>query len=86
MHLLTGNPSGTILLQTRGGQEDRVTLYRPGYTVVAIIASVCGITYNQTLETLTAIREVVYSTGSHLNVECTRDRRELLKKLNVVLY
>ncbi|EQD67125.1 transposase (IS4), partial [mine drainage metagenome] len=67
------------------GTRARLFLAILGYTMVAIIASVCGITYAQALETLAGIREVIYSTGSHSHVEYTKDQRELLEKLKVEL-
>ncbi|MCL4480463.1 MAG: hypothetical protein M1113_03140 [Candidatus Thermoplasmatota archaeon] len=52
-----------------------------GYTMVAITAEKCGITYNKALDTLSGIREVVYSTVSHRHVEYTKEQRELLEKI-----
>ena len=67
------------------GTRARLFLAVLGYTMVAIIASVCGLTYNQTLETLSGMREVVYSTGTHAHVEYTKEQRELLEKLKLEL-
>ncbi len=71
--------------RSEAGTRARLFLAILGYTMVAIIASVCGITYNQALETLAGIREVVYSTGSHSHVEYTKDQRELLESLKLEL-
>ena len=71
--------------RSEAGTRARLFLAILGYTMVAIIASVCGITYNQALETLAGIREVVYSTGSHSHVEYTKDQKELLEKLKLDL-
>ena len=67
------------------GTRARLFLAVLGYTMVAIIANVCGITYNQALETLAGIREVVDSRGSHSQVQYTKDQRELLEKLKLEL-
>ena len=71
--------------RSEAGTRARLFLAVLGYTMVAIIASVCEITYNQALETLAGIREVVYSTGSHSHVEYTKAQRELLEKLKLEL-
>ncbi len=63
----------------------RLFLAIPGYTMVAIIAGVCGITYNKAMETLAGIKEVVYSTGSHPHVEYTKDQRQLQESLKLEL-
>ena len=67
------------------GTRARLFLAILGYTMVAIIASVCGITYNQAMDTLSGIREVIYTTGSHAPVEYTKDQGELLEKLKLEL-
>ncbi len=67
------------------GTRARLFLAILGYTMVSIAAHRCGITYNQALETLSGIREVVYSTGLHAHVEYTKDQRELLEKLKLEL-
>ena len=53
--------------------------------MVAMAANACGFTHNQTLETLSGIREVVYSTGTHAHVEYTKEQRELLENLKLEL-
>ncbi len=57
-----------------------------GCKMVAIIASVCGITYNLAPETLAGIREVICSTGSHAHVEYTKEQKELLERLKLELW
>jgi hypothetical protein len=37
------------------------------------------------LETISGIREVAYSNGSHSHVEYMKDQRELLEKLKIEL-
>ena len=50
-----------------------------------MIASRCDIPYRQAPKIISGIREVVYSTGSHAHVEYTKEQRELLEKLKIVL-
>ena len=71
--------------RTEEGTRARLFLAILGYTMIAIIAEKCGTTYNQALDTLSGIREVVYSTGSHRHVEYTKEQRELLEKLKLEL-
>jgi len=52
-----------------------------GYTLLAIIAEKCRISYNQALNTISGMREVVYSSGAHAPVEYTKKQREILEKL-----
>ena len=56
-----------------------------GYTLVAMTAERCGISYNHALNTMSGIREIVYSNGSHSRAEYTKEQRELLDKLKIVL-
>ena len=56
-----------------------------GYTLVAMIAEKCGIPYNQVPRTISGIREVVYSDGSHSHTEYTKEQRKLLEKLKIEL-
>ncbi len=67
------------------GTRARLFLAILGYTLAAVIASRCGIKYNQVLKTISGIREVVYSSGSHAPVEYTKEQRELLGKLKIEL-
>ena len=53
--------------------------------MVAMIAARCDIPYNQTLKVISGIREVVYSNGSHTQLECTKEHRELMEKLKIEL-
>ncbi|MGC8662939.1 MAG: hypothetical protein ACP5TX_00840 [Thermoplasmata archaeon] len=71
--------------RTEGGTRARLFLTVLGYSMVAIIAEKCGISYNQVLNTISGIREVVYSNGSHSHAEYTKEQRELLEKLKIVL-
>ena len=56
-----------------------------GYSMIAIMAAKCNTTYNQVLETISGIREVVYANGYHAHVEYTKEERELLEKLKIEL-
>jgi transposase len=71
--------------RSENGTRARLFLTVLGYTLVAIIAEKCGISYNQALNTMSGIREVVYSNGSHSHAEYTKEQRELLDKLKIVL-
>ncbi len=71
--------------RSESGTRARLFLTVLGYTLVAIIADRCGITYNQALKTISGIREVVYSDGSHSHAEYTKEQRELMEKLKIVL-
>ena len=71
--------------RSEGGTRARLFLTVLGYTLVAIIAERCGIPYNQVLKTISGIREVVYSDGSHYHAEYTKEQRELLEKLKIDL-
>ena len=71
--------------RSEGGTRARLFLAVLGYTMVAMIAEKCGISYNQALNTMSGIREVVYSNGSHSHAEYTKEQRELLDKLKIVL-
>ena len=54
-----------------------------GYTMIAIMAAKCNVTYNRVLETISGIREVVYADGYHAHVEYTKEERELMEKLKI---
>ena len=71
--------------RSEGGTRARLFLTVLGYTLVAMIAEKCGISYNQVLKTISGIREVVYSDGSHSHAEYTREQRELIEKLKIEL-
>jgi transposase len=71
--------------RTKGGTRARLFLTVLGYSMVVIIAEKYGISYNQVLNTISGIREVVYSNGSHSHAEYTKEQRELLEKLKIVL-
>ena len=67
------------------GTRARLFLTILGYTMAAIIAARCDIPYDRVMKTISGIREVVYSNGSHSHVEYTREQRELLEKLEIEL-
>ena len=71
--------------RSENGTRARLFLAVLRYTMVAIIAEKCGRSYNQALNTMSGIREVVYPNGSHFHVEYTKEQRELLDKLKIVL-
>ena len=71
--------------RSENGTRARLFLTVLGYILVAMIAEKCGISYNQVLKTISGIREVVYSDGSHSHAEYTREQRELIEKLKIEL-
>ena len=71
--------------RTEEGTRARLFLTILGYTMIAIMAVKCNATYNQVLETISGIREVVYAKGSHARVEYTNEQRELMEKLKIEL-
>ena len=71
--------------RSEGGTRARLFLTVLGYTLMAIIAEKCGISYNQVLKTISGMREVVYSDGSHSHAEYTKEQRELMEKLKIEL-
>ena len=56
-----------------------------GYSIMAMIAFMSGITYMQTEKILSGIKEVVYTKGSHSVVELTKEQKELLEKISIEL-
>ena len=70
---------------SENGTRARLFLTVLGYILVAMIAEKCGILYNHVLKTISGIREVVYSDGSHSHTEYTKEQRELLEKLKIEL-
>ena len=71
--------------RTEAGTRARLFLTVLGYTMVAIVASKCGTSYNRALKTMSGIREMVYYNGSHAHVEYTREEREMMEKLKISL-
>ena len=67
------------------GARTRLFLTILGYTMAAIIAARCSIPHDRVMKTISGIREVVYSNGSHSHVEYTKEQRELLEKLKIEL-
>ncbi len=65
------------------GTRARLFLTILGYTMIAIMAAKCNVTYNRVLETISGIREVVYADGYHAHVEYTKEERELMEKLKI---
>jgi len=67
------------------GTRARMFLTVLGYTLLAIIACKCGITYNQALNTISGMREAAYSSGAHAPVEYTKEQKEILEILKLKL-
>ena len=56
-----------------------------GYSIMAMIASRSGFTYQQTGKIISGIKEVVYTNGSHSFVELTKEQKELIEKISIEL-
>jgi len=63
----------------------RIFLTVLGYALVAIISFKPGISYNQALNTISGMREVVYSLVTHAPVDYTKEQKDILEKLNLKL-
>ena len=71
--------------RTEEGTRARLFLTILGYSIIAIMAAKCNATYNQVLETISGISEIVYDNGSYAHVEYTKEQRELMEKLKIEL-
>ena len=71
--------------RTEEGTRAGLFLTILGYTMIAIMVAKCNVTYNQVLETISGIREAVYSDGSHSHAGYTKEQRELPEKLKIEL-
>ena len=67
------------------GTRARMFLSILGYSILAMIASRSGFTYQQTEKIISGIKEVVYTNGSHSVVELTKEQKELLEKISIEL-
>ena len=89
MHLKRhrGGKSREIRLYARSerGTRARMFLSILGYSILAMMASRSGFTYQQTEKIISGIKEVIYTNGSHSVVELTKDQRELLEKISIEL-
>ena len=67
------------------GTRARMFLSILGYSILAMIASRSGFTYQQAEKIISGIKEVVYRNGSHSVVELTKEQKELLEKISIEL-
>ena len=67
------------------GTRARMFLSILGYSILAMIASRSGFTYQQAEKIMSGIKEVVYTNGSHSVVELTKEQKELLEKISIEL-
>jgi transposase len=74
-----------LYARTERGTRARMFLSILGYTIMAMIASRSGFTYQQTEKIISGIKEVVYTNGSHSVVELTKEQKELLEKISIEL-
>ena len=78
-------PNIEVFSRSEEGIRARMFLTVLGYTLLAIIACKCGITYNQALNTISGMREAAYSSGAHAPVEYTKEQKEILEILKLKL-
>jgi transposase len=71
--------------RTERGTRARMFLSILGYTILAMMTSMTGMTYQQTEKILSDIKEVVYTNGSYSVVELTKEQKELLEKISIEL-
>ena len=71
--------------RTKIGTRARMFLSILGYSIMAMIASRSGFTYQQTEKIISGIKEVVYTNGSHSVVELTKEQKEFLEKISIEL-
>ena len=71
--------------RSEGGTKARLSISVLGYTLTTIMAEKCCISHNRALKTLSSMREVVYSDGSHSYAEYTKKQMELMEKLKIGL-
>ena len=69
--------------RTLAGTRAKIFLSTVGYSIIQIIGSRTGLSYNQVIKLLSGIKELVYSDGSHSVVELTKEQRDFLKKLSI---
>jgi hypothetical protein len=74
-----------LYARSERGTRARMFLSILGYSIMAMIASRSGFTYQQTEKILSGIKEVVYTNGSHSVVELTKEQKELLEKISIEL-
>ena len=74
-----------LYARSDGGTRTRMFLSILGYSIMAMMASMSGMTYQQTGKILSGIKEVVYTNGSHSVVELTKEQKELLEKISIEL-
>ena len=74
-------------LYARTETETRAMMFLsvPGYSIMAMIASRCGLSYAETEKIMFGIREVVYTNGFHSPVELTKEHKGFLEKLSIEL-
>ena len=74
-----------LYARSERGTSARMFLSILGYSIMAMIASRSGFTYQQTGKILSGIKEIVYTNGSHSFVELTKEQKELLEKISIEL-
>ncbi len=68
-----------LYARSERGTRARMFLSILGNSIMAMIASRSGSTYQQTKENISGIKEVVYSHKSHSVFELTKEQKELLE-------
>ena len=64
-----------LYVRSERGSRTRMFLFILGYTIMAMIASMTGMTYEQTEKIISGIKGVVYINRSHSVVELKKSRR-----------
>lgn len=57
-----------------------------GYSIVATIAAMTGMTYQQTWKNISGIKEIIYTNGSHYVVKLTEEPGQLVEKISIEMY
>ncbi|MCL4480762.1 MAG: hypothetical protein M1113_04685 [Candidatus Thermoplasmatota archaeon] len=74
-----------LYARSERGTRARMFLSILGYSIMAMIASRSGFTYQQTEKILSGIKEIVYTNGSYSVVELTKEQKEVLEKISIEL-
>lgn len=74
-----------LYARTETGTRAKVFLSILGYAMIRMIANRCDLSYAETVNIISGIREVVYSNGSHAPVELTKEQKYVLEKLSIEL-
>ena len=74
-----------LYARSERGTRARMFLSILGYSIMAMISSQAGFTYQHAEQIMSGIKEVVYTNGSHSVVELTKEQKELQEKISIEL-